>query len=249
MIVTKMAYYKHGTIRVFGVSPSSLPTLDFGGRGKIKKLSRKSLERMALFASETELKFKTMITLTYPREYGLNGKRVKSDLNKYLVKLRRYCPMVGYFWFLEFQRRGAPHYHIMVDCEVGHIYRAFLALDWAAIVGKDMDNVFYVHNRQDACGKIRKEDGAKRYVLKYCSKIEQKTVPERYQDVGRFWGFNKKVKDSIPEPSYIDIDEDGLRTFLRAIDNPTASMEHLPSVIFHRENVSRETFNTVKEQG
>lgn len=40
---------------------------------------------------------------------------------------------------------------------------------------------------------LRKKHAAGAYAAKYSSKSEQKTVPERYKSVGRFWGTFGKI--------------------------------------------------------
>jgi len=241
MIIRGIHYYKNGTIRILGIAPKGYSPGDLPLRGEIKKLSKKSLQRLALVVCETDVKFKTMVTLTYPKEFGLNGKRVKRDLYLYLKFLNKCYPMLGYLWFIEFQGRGAPHYHILIDTEVSGIERATLAIYWSDIVGKDKEKVFYVHNRQEACGAIRKKDGARRYALKYALKQNQKKVPDRYTDVGRFWGCNKKVLEYIPKPDYIRLSEEELRKFLVGSGQYATDFKNWPIVLFARTNVSRET--------
>lgn len=56
-----------------------------------------------------------MITLTYPREYSKDGQTVRKNRDNFLRFCRREFGNPDYLWFLEFQRRGAPHIHLLLD--------------------------------------------------------------------------------------------------------------------------------------
>jgi hypothetical protein len=242
VIITKMQVYGNGTIRILGKGTgfSSGITPE---RGEIKKLSSKSRQRMVFVVSETQVKFTSMLTLTYPERYFNYGKVVK----RHLGLLLRYLPAVlglgvQYFWFIEFQARGAPHFHILINFTPTARERALVAFRWSDVVGGvQKDEVFFVHNRAEAWEPIRNSDGAIHYVSKYATKTRQKEVPERYQSVGRFWGCSARVLSSIQEPISVDITEEEIRLFLRQKGNPVSEFEYLPSFVFHRANVSRET--------
>jgi hypothetical protein len=241
MVIKGIHYYKNGTIRVLGIAPKGYSPGDLEHRGEIRKLSKKSLQRMALVVNETTIEFKSMITLTYPKDYQSQGRRVKNNLNDYLKYLKYLYPFCGYFWVLEFQARGAPHFHVLVNRVIDNRYRALLALRWAEIVGKDEDMVFYRHNQKGHCDEIQKKDGAKRYVMMYALKPQQKKVPGGYYNVGRFWGCNTIVLRSIPKPDYIKMSEAQLREFLVGSGQYACDFEKWPIVLFCRQNVSRET--------
>lgn len=189
----------------------SLKELRTGKRQKITALSPRSLSRLALLALSTQVRWKSLITLTYGQNYILDGSRAKYHLNFILTKLKRMYGPFDYLWFLEFQKRGAPHYHILVSLPAPTtIQRAKFAREWANIIepqnwpysslrankgllvgnGDRFTNqaVIDVHSHQEAWSKIRKEDGAARYVTKYATKLYQKSVPKAYRNVGRFWG-------------------------------------------------------------
>jgi hypothetical protein len=124
------------------------------------------------------------------------------------------------------------------------------ALDWSYLVGgKSQDKVFFQHTKTEHFSILREEDGARRYALKYAEKTTQKTVPDRYRNVGRFWGANRRVLESIPKPDFIKIDEGGLREYLYQNNNPVAAWVNLPMIIFHRADVSRETIGQKPTKG
>ena len=165
-------------------------------RGEITMLSKKSRQRLAFVANNTRVVFRTMVTLTYPGQFSSDGKEVKKHLNAFLVWCRRHFASPSYLWFLEFQRRGAPHIHLLIDTPLPQdddervVLYYKVAKKWYEIV--DSGDI-----RHRAAGtrteRIRKKDGAARYCLKYAYKTRQKCVPEAYRNVGRFWGCSRDV--------------------------------------------------------
>lgn len=167
---------------------------EFGGvgatRGNVCEFSEASRKRLAFVASNTPVEFTVMITLTYPREFSSEGKAVKKNLNRILAWLRS-KGMRDYLWFLEFQKRGAPHYHILTNVRVE---KGALAEAWYRAVGSGDERHLAAGTRVE---RVRNVDGARRYAVKYSMKMRQKNVPEGYRDVGRFWGNSKSVE---PKP-------------------------------------------------
>lgn len=179
-------------------------------RGEVKEFTRKSRDNLRFVASNTPVRFLTMITLTYPGEYSNDGKEVKRHLHAFLQWMRRRWESVEYLWFIEFQRRGAPHYHILID----HCRKtddiADVAMAWYRIVGSNDPAHLAAGTSTE---RIRKLCGARNYATKYASKMRQKSVPDSYRDVGRFWGCSKNVR---PKPCYtIGIDDISLRYVLK----------------------------------
>jgi len=59
------------------------------------------------------------VTLTYPGEWPRDWHEYKADLRAFIRRVER-CPWLGYkglFWKLEQQKRGAPHFHILLVLE------------------------------------------------------------------------------------------------------------------------------------
>ena len=162
-------------------------------RTNVIEFTRKSRERLAFVANNTSIEFSHMITLTYPREYETDGKIVKKHLNRFLSWIRGYAPGVNYLWFIEFQSRGAPHFHILLDVGVS---KDKVSKMWYKHVNSGDEKHLAAGTRVE---RIRKRDGARRYGLKYAFKMQQKIVPSNYSNVGRFWGHSKSVK---PSPVY-----------------------------------------------
>lgn len=202
-------------------------------RGKVKRLSRRSLERLIFMTTETGVKFKSMLTLTYPEEYPRDGYKVKSDLNRMLIWIKRNLG-ADYLWFLEFQARGAPHVHVLLDVYPHSRWR--VAGAWASIVVAEEEmgwlDVCKVHAHDKQWQAIRHPDGARRYVAKYAAKRDQKAVPEDYSNVGRFWGASVRVKSTVNKGVYFDANEDWIRGMLEALGHRCADWDVLPRYIF-----------------
>lgn len=178
-------------------------------------LSKKSRRRLAFVVNNTNVVFRTMITLTYPKEFPCDGKDVKKHLNAFLVWCRRRFARPSYVWFLEFQKRGAPHIHVLLDWPMPQTKAARCLMygevsqKWYAIVGSADPRHLRAGTR---CEHIRKVDGAARYCLKYCYKMKQKCVPQAFRNVGRFWGCSRDVPPK--EPQIIPIDEGSVRAII-----------------------------------
>jgi len=154
-------------------------------RSKIIKFSWRSARRLRHLIRNSEDTWKAFITLTYPAEYPCNGKETKAHLNAFLQFLRR--KGIKSVWVLEFQSRGAPHYHIIVS---GFIPKEEIAERWYRIVGSGDER----HLRAGTgISAIRSKGHLYGYLLSYIKKLDQKTVPEGFEDVGRFWGSSRNL--------------------------------------------------------
>lgn len=222
-------------------------------RRKIAAINRRSLSRLLFKVIASRIKFTSLLTLTYGQNYPINGKQCKADVNQMLIYLKRSFPKFSYFWFLEFQVRGAPHIHLISTlpppspCE-----RELVAELWSNIAEAGnwpytaietpyrkrdaffgmwtRDSVFRQHRRVETWEGIRREDGAIRYALKYASKMYQKRVPRDYRDVGRFWATSRDV--APPKGTEIPLNETELREVLKASGRDFDKWEVLPKFIF-----------------
>lgn len=217
-----------------------------GDRKKIRVFSKSSRERLALTAQECGIEFRTMITLTYGVNFPIDGKVVKESFASWLKRMRRHFGKFDYLWFLEFQRRGAPHFHVMTDLEYPTLWdRKTMASIWVDCIGAQhwrYSNVktqrvnfediavYDVHCHPKAWEELRSKGGAARYALKYALKMEQKVVPENYSNVGRLWGTSSPVKDA--KYKLMPMDERCVRTLLSIHCPRMNDWEVLPSVIF-----------------
>lgn len=157
--------------------------------------------------------FVTLTYPTDWQRWGGDGRTIKAHVNAFCTWLRelRFCAYCGagyeprarrcsscsplgkpakwtrcaYVWVLEFQRRGAPHFHFVIS---GRIDKDLLSRRWFEIVGSgDLDHL--------AAGtqikRCKNPDHAGGYMGAYVSKLEQKHVPKGFLSVGRFWGASR----------------------------------------------------------
>lgn len=192
-----------------------------GLRKTISKFSKKSAKNLKFHMNNSKVKFSNMITLTYPSEYSNNGTEIKYHLNRFTKFLKsKDCQ---YTWVIEFQKRGAPHFHLITDT---HIDKNEVSKVWYEIVNSGDEKHLQAGTR---CEKLRLgRVGAKSYVRKYINKAEQKEVPEDYKNVGRFWGHS----DTTYEKEVINIDQEDCinikghyELFLRNIIKPKNNIE------------------------
>lgn len=209
-------------------------------REKIRIFSAKSRSRLALLVLETKMEFKSLLTLTFGDTYPVDGRTTKKLLNRFLCWLRT-LGQLDYCWFLEWQKRGAPHIHILLNWQHTHSRHKEMSCGWARANQKelnlsdsDTERIRVQHNRARVWENVRTEEGAKRYVLKYALKTYQKMAPKKYFNVGRFWGASRGVRRAVPPGVELDCDEDELRNWLAARGQVAANWEVLPGVIFRR---------------
>jgi hypothetical protein len=159
-------------------------------RQKIVCLSSKSRRALTFEAGNIE-GLTHMLTLTYPADFPTDGRVVK----KHLEKLRHWLTRrgIGGLWVLEFQARGAPHFHVWTN---GDVDKRELSQIWYAIVGSGDER----HLRAGTnVVKLKKAHALSSYAAKYGAKMMQKGVPEGYEDVGRFWGTFGGIKAEARE--------------------------------------------------
>jgi len=175
-------------------SPGDSEKPEKGERGEISELSRASLKRLAFVAHNTAVTFDTLTTLTYPAKWESDGRKVKRQFYNWLKWSKRICRVESYLWALEFQKRGAPHFHVFTAG--GLLLKSKLAVstEWYYQVGSNDPKHLKAGTRVEL---LRVTDAAGRYAAKYAAKPYQKAVPPDYRNVGRFWGNSYDVK---PQP-------------------------------------------------
>jgi len=162
-------------------------------RKEITEFSHKSRNRL-IYKARNMGQIEGFNTLTYHENWvGLSGEDCKRHLSNLRKRLLRKYPDIMGLWFFEFQKRGAPHFHILTSTAIPSDW---LKSAWNAIV--DPDNEQHLEHGADA-QILRKRHAAGSYAAKYSGKNEQKQVPENFEKVGRFWGMFGviKVLDSV----------------------------------------------------
>ena len=179
-----------------------------GIRGSVSSFTKASRRRL-LFTARNFPGINYMVTLTYPSDFPADGRLVKDHWRRFRQWLIRNGANTG-LWVLEFQKRGAPHFHIFIRKPLdGHtVSRA-----WYRIVGSNDPKHLAAGTRVE---RFRYPPALGSYVMKYAAKIVQKEVPVSYERVGRFWGTwgKPKVAQTIRLP--VDIGKHYVRYIRRA---------------------------------
>jgi len=165
---------------------------------------------LLFWCKNSDIDFFSMLTITYPKAFESDGREVKRHLHNIIKWLRRNYRGIRGIWFLEFQTRGAPHFHFLLDIDISvfgevitkkrtrkhdsHTSQSYrtvqsvenkASLAWYRIVGSGDEK----HLRAGVCWEIlENSEAAIWYAAKHAAKPHQKQVPEQYTAVGRFWG-------------------------------------------------------------
>jgi hypothetical protein len=139
-----------------------------------------------------------LITLTYHEVWSEDPAVWKHQLEAFRKRLERRYGKFSAIWRLEYQRRGAPHFHLMCFFWT-HQGRPgllpFLRDDvgplWWEVTGRTSEAHLQAGTR---CELPRSWKGANVYLSKYMTKLE-KLVPGA-KPPGRFWGVWRK--DLLP---------------------------------------------------
>jgi hypothetical protein len=181
------------TIKVFErdvkmeFSPQNIPKVSRGTqrRTRIVNFSKRSAKRLRFAIRNSENLWKAFLTLTYPADFPCDGRKTKKHLNAFLQYLRR--KEIKFTWVLEFQSRGAPHYHIIVS---DFIHKHELSQVWYRIVGSKDEKHLKAGTGIEA---IKSKGHLYGYLSNYIKKLDQKTPPEEFENVGRFWGASRNL--------------------------------------------------------
>lgn len=176
-------------------------------RGKITEWTLSSRARLKRFLGtlkREETGRALVVALTYPAEFPApdDHEVYKRHLHIFGIYLTRKWPRSSAIWKLEFQQRGAAHYHLMIFGLWGNSL---------AEIREWMDEAWYriAHNGDKHLGKraIRSEwvktpTGAMNYFAKYIGKTDQ-TMPGNFS--GRYWGKINSKRLPCIEPQSLDL--------------------------------------------
>lgn len=164
-----------------------------GPRGTIRGFTLASRRRLSFAVRNTADLWDGFLTLTYPAEFPTDGRAVKRHLNAFCSRLRR--EKVAYLWILEFQKRGAPHFHFLVR---GWLDKKDVAQWWTEIVNpvfpSEREKMLKASTRIEG---IKNPDQVGAYMTAYMNKLEQKVVPKEFSHVGRFWGSSRLLQSTL----------------------------------------------------
>lgn len=206
-------------VHIRGQSQKSKVTYPKGKpRGAVKDFSAKSRQRLMRKIAMIDVRaagLPVFLTLTYPGEYTSDCRQWKTDLHNFRRELVRKYPEVWGLWRLEFQKRGAPHYHGMlwglpkiqgtehmrdgkvcwrvlpgISCKSDLEVFNWLSNTWFRIVGSDDEKHLHAGVNLEP---VQSWNGVVSYVSKYLGKNDDgEFVPKGYS--GRFWGVMQAKK-------------------------------------------------------
>jgi hypothetical protein len=152
-------------------------------RGCVRTFSAASRKRLLELFSRLVSSFPALfITLTYPSEFP-GVERSKRDFRAWLKRLCRAYPQAAVVWRFAFQRRGAPHFHLLLF-GVKWLDHEVIRSWWRDVIGYEgpmrlQVDVSLVRGRRQAQG----------YVAKYIGKVDDQLDNASYLPAsGRCWG-------------------------------------------------------------
>jgi len=227
-----------GLLQLRPPRPPQAPPPQF--RGKKEKIrgfsaqSRVNCLQQVNKISETSLPI--FLTLTY-HDFVEDFKVWKNHLNQFSTELRKKYPSARGLWKLEFQRRGAPHFHFclwfpLVDEELKEIFSQTFR-DWASnvwlriIKQEEIENLLY-----GVCVEVARNST---HVLIYMGGHFFKANQDRKDlETGRSWGFIRKQeiefdehKSTVTEKQFFKI----RRSLINFLKSKGASRKYLRSLV------------------
>jgi hypothetical protein len=165
-------------------------------RSSISSFSRRSRFRLFRLLSQLENinDRKTLfVTLTYHHNWKETPRKAQRDFHHFLTRLRNFDTDVSYIWRIELQRRGAPHFHLILlpgqgfDKSPGEKYIATLASMWHSIADPDSR----AHKQYGVkIDKINDYTMACAYLSKYIAKVDD---TDKKDVGGRHWGASRNL--------------------------------------------------------
>lgn len=213
---------------VEGVQPNGLSNTK---RGVVRNFSSKSSSSMGRYLRGCVADYRYMLTLTYPKDCE-DAVRAKSHLKSFLLRLTRHVQgkrvelssaginninsqQPSFFWFLEFQRNGSPHFHIFTNYYFDY---KLVAHSWYEVVGTGDARHLAAGTRTERLKLGRK--GCISYAKKYAKKQEQKELPDMFKNsgFGRWWGVvgERRVVEAT---TVLQIGSGHLNKHLKLIDS------------------------------
>lgn len=146
-----------------------------GNRGGITSFSRQSRMRLLKAVCRLELVPEEclFVTLTYPKVFPSDAETIKRDYETFVKRLRRSMPEISGYSKVEPQKRGAPHWHLLLfgnglSPEQLRVLRKWVAHTWFEVVGSGDEK----HLKAGTQVKIPQTiKGTLAYLSKYLGKV------------------------------------------------------------------------------
>jgi hypothetical protein len=167
-------------------------------RGIIQTFSIRSRKRMMNLAARIEKENTPIfVTLTYPEVFP-SAIGAKRDFKVFIQRIKRLWSNLGYMWKLEFQKRGAPHFHLFLwNVDFIEALKKISNI-WYEVCGTNDQNHLLAGTRVE---KIIISNGIMSYASKYLGKIISEESPE---GLGRIWGYGGNIPISSGEEYIIN---------------------------------------------
>lgn len=194
-----------------------------GGRALIRAFSDKSRRLFRLRFAQIEWPERLrllFITLTYPGDYPKDPVLWKRHLHAYWKAWRRRwccsrrprgqrrkhkCDGPYGAWALEFQKRGAPHFHLCLVAPANvpdELVQAWSAEAWYRIAGAGDERHLRQHRKREHCKRADGPRGLGVYLRKEITKGRQKELPQWLIDASEgaglwwgIWGFDPAINE------------------------------------------------------
>jgi len=184
-------------------------------RGKVVGFSAKSRNRLMRTLAEVRRDcLPAFVTLTFPNNYP-TVERAKRDLDTFVKRLSRQFPNVAGVWKLEPQKRGAPHFHLLIWGAVQNDLLAFIPDAWYQVVGSDDPNHLAWHKGELGNSPCVQQIESQRGVFWYASKYMSKEVSLMCADWGRWWGVFHRDNLPLGEVVNVEVTEEKAIEFIR----------------------------------
>lgn len=180
-----------------------------GSRGTIKGWTSRSVFNFMKRCARIEWPGRPLvfITLTYPGIFEADPDAWKEHLRRFSIAWSRQWGAPMGVWAMEFQSRGAPHFHLAMvlpaslalvrarDAKGKEIrvappqLREWVARTWYELAGHGDIRHLNQHSKAEHC-KPADRSGILGYLQRELGKAAQKTLPEWLQErgAGRWWG-------------------------------------------------------------
>lgn len=146
---------------------------------------RRLLHRLAMVNKKAVPLF---VTLTYPAEWSNLWETWKRHLDNFDKRFARRFPAGAYIWKMEFQKRGAPHFHLLVwGVEYAHLI-LWISQAWYEVVDSGDEKHLRAGTRVEW---VRSAVDTFKYAGKYLSKQDAAEG-----QTGRCWGV--KHSENMP---------------------------------------------------
>lgn len=194
-----------------------VPGVPVGGglRGRVLEFSQAARRRLINFIARFDVKGVRTVFLTLTFHNCPSQEVAKVAFKRFAQWLRRHYPQSSAVWRLEFQQRGAIHFHLLCF-NLPYIKQADLQRVWERCTEEDTSIVYIqlCRNKRDVMG----------YVSKYVAKRDRSSATTSFIDgsyqhetgeliSGRCWGYINKKDLPLGELVQMLVEDEDLQQY------------------------------------